>query len=54
MSDNTAAPKLEDQLRHACEDARQDRALNAEMKRLWNTQTPNVRAERPGTAGEKV
>ena len=24
------------------EDARQDRALNAEMKRLWNTQTPNV------------
>ena len=23
------------------EDARQDRALNAEMKRLWNTQTPN-------------
>lgn len=23
------------------EDARQDRAINAEMKRLWNEQTPN-------------
>ena len=28
----------------ASEDARQDRALNAEMKRLWNTQAPVVDA----------
>ena len=25
------------------EDCRQDRALNAEMKRLWNEQTPNAK-----------
>jgi len=29
------------------EDARQDRALNAEMKRLWNAQTPNARLTGP-------
>ena len=28
------------------EDARQDRALNAEMKRLWNTQTYNPKVKR--------
>ena len=28
------------------EDCRADRALNAEMKRLWNAQTPNVGAKR--------
>lgn len=32
------------------EDCRADRALNAEMKRLWNTQTPNARLTAPDTA----
>jgi len=32
------------------EECRADRALNAEMKRLWNAQTPNVRAETPTPA----
>lgn len=29
------------------EDCRQDRTLNAEMKRLWNEQPPNAEAHRP-------
>ena len=31
------------------EDARQDRALNAEMKRLWNTQTHNAEVKGDNT-----
>ena len=27
------------------EDCRADRVLNAEMKRLWNAQTPNARVQ---------
>lgn len=33
------------------EDARQDRELNAEMKRLWNSQTHNAKSNR--LAGDK-
>ena len=40
------AERAEAELRRsACEDARQDRALNDEMKRLWNTQPATPGAE---------